>query len=96
MKKPVLLGSAHGGGNIELLLKNLQTCVIEEEFSPFHARYLTSQMGLKGKEIAPVSKILEKMYQLLTNYDLDLIEINPLGINQNGELCTSFRCSPTY
>lgn len=86
LKKPVLLGSAHGGGDIELLLKNLQTCVIEEEFSPFHARYLANQMGLIGAEIAPVANTLEKMYQLLIHYDLDLIEINPLGINQNGEV----------
>ena len=86
LKKPVLLGSAYEGGNIELLLKNLQTCVIEEEFSPFHARYLAHHMGLTGNEIVPVANTLEKMYELLIRYDLDLIEINPLGINQNGEV----------
>ena len=86
LKKPVLLGSAYGGVDLELLLKNLQTCVIEEEFSPFYARYLATKMGLTGNALAPIVNILEKMYDLLATYDLDLIEINPLGINQNGEV----------
>ncbi len=38
-----------------------------------------------GYSIASVSNIIEKMYDLLITYDLDLIEINPLGINHNGE-----------
>lgn len=86
LKKPVLLGSSYGGINIEILLENLQTCVIEEEFSPFYARRLVKQMGLTGKAIASVSKIIEKMYDLFITHDLDIIEINPLAINANGEV----------
>jgi succinyl-CoA synthetase beta subunit len=86
LKKPVLLGSSHGGINIEILLENLQTCVVEEEFSPFYARRLVKQMGLTGKAIASVSKIIEKMYDLFITHDLDIIEINPLAINANGEV----------
>ncbi|BAQ61478.1 succinyl-CoA ligase [ADP-forming] beta chain [Geminocystis sp. NIES-3708] len=86
LKRPVLLGSSHGGINIEILLDNLQTCVIEEEFSPFYARRLVKQMGLTGKAIASVSKIIEKMYDLFLTHDLDIIEINPLAINANGEV----------
>jgi succinyl-CoA synthetase beta subunit len=86
LKKPVLLGSSHGGINIEILLENLQTCVVVEEFSPFYARRLVKQMGLMGKSIASVSKIIEKMYTLFITHDLDIIEINPLAINANGEV----------
>lgn len=86
LKKPVLLGSASGGDNLEDLLKNLQQCVIKEEFSPFYARQLAIKMGLKDKSIISVSHILQKMYHLLITYDLDLIEINPLGINRQGEV----------
>lgn len=86
LKKPVLLGSSYGGINIEVLLDNLQTCVIEEEFSPFYARRLVKKMGLAGKAISSVSKIIEKMYDLFITYDLDIIEINPLAINANGEV----------
>jgi succinyl-CoA synthetase beta subunit len=86
LKKPVLLGSACGGDNLEHLLKNLQQCVIEEEFSPFYARQLAIKMGLEGNCVTAVAQILEKMYHLMITYDLDLIEINPLGINHQGEV----------
>ncbi|BAQ64396.1 ATP-grasp domain-containing protein [Geminocystis sp. NIES-3709] len=86
VKKPVLLGSAYGGININILLENLQTGVIDGAFSPFYARRLVKQMGLTGNAIASVSKIIEKMYHLFMEYDLDAIEINPLGVNSNGEV----------
>ncbi|MGI0480528.1 ATP-grasp domain-containing protein [Geminocystis sp. CENA526] len=86
LKKPVLLGSSCGGIHIDTLLENLQTCVIEDTFSPFYARRLVKQMGLSGNSIASVSKIFEKMYHLFIEYDLDAIEINPLGVNNNGEV----------
>lgn len=60
LKKPVLMGSSQGGINVEILLDNLQTCVIEEEFLPFHARHLVMKMNLKKKAIAPVTAIIEK------------------------------------
>jgi succinyl-CoA synthetase beta subunit len=86
LKCPVLLGSSHGGMQIENLLKNMQVCVIEDEFSPFYARRLAQKMGLKGSLITSVSKILEKMYHLFWEKDLEIIEINPLGIDFNGEV----------
>ena len=86
LKKPVLLGSAYGGDDVEFLLDNVQRCVIEEEFSPFYARSLARKIGLTGNSLLSVTDIVEKMYHLLITYDLDLIEINPLGMNQNGEL----------
>jgi succinyl-CoA synthetase beta subunit len=43
-------------------------------------------MGLQGKPIQSISNIIEKMYFLFLQRDLDLIEINPLGINKEGEV----------
>ncbi len=86
LKCPFLLGSAHGGMNVESLLANLQQVVVEDDFSLFYARRLTTQMGLSGGLIQSVSQIVEKMYRLFVAKDLDLIEINPLGINTKGEL----------
>lgn len=86
LKKPVLMGSSHGGIHLDSLLANLQTCVIEEEFLPFHARHLVMKMGLQARAIAPVTAIIEKMYDLFLSHDLDLIEINPLGLNNNTEV----------
>ncbi len=86
LKSPVLLGSAFGGMNVDLLLTNLQQVVVDAEFSPFYARRLAASMGLSGKLICSVSEIIGKMYRLFAEKDLDLIEINPLGVNTKGEL----------
>ena len=86
LQRPVLLGSAAGGMNVDSLLKNLQQVVIEEDFSLFYARRLAAKMGLSGKLICSVSEIIAKMYRLFIEKDLDLIEINPLGVNTKGEL----------
>ena len=86
LKCPVLLGSASGGMNVDLLLANLQQVVVDTDFSHFHARRLAARMGLSGELICSVSEIIAKMYRLLREKDLDLIEINPLGVNVQGEL----------
>ncbi len=86
LKCPVLLGSASGGMNVDLLLANLQKVVVDTDFSLFHARRLAASMGLSGQLICSVSEIIAKMYHLLREKDLDLIEINPLGVNTKGEL----------
>ncbi len=86
LKCPVLLGSAYGGMNVESLLANLQQVEIEESFSLFYARRLTVKMGLSGNLIQSVSQIIAKMYRLFQEQDLDLIEINPLGVNSKNEL----------
>jgi succinyl-CoA synthetase beta subunit len=86
LKLPVLLGSRQGGMDVEALFKNLHKVVIEEEFSPFYARRLAIEMGLENELIRSTSAIIEKMYYLFLDSDLDLIEINPLGVNATGEL----------
>ena len=86
LKLPVLLGSAKGGTEVDPLLENMQKVVVEEEFSPFYARRLVTKMGLRGKLIQSVSTIVEKMYRLFVEKDLDIIEINPLGVGADSEV----------
>lgn len=83
---PVLLGSSKGGMDVDTLLQYMQTVVLTEDFSPFHARRLAIKMGLTGDLIAAVSDIVEKMYHLFLSKDLDLVEINPLGVKSTGEV----------
>jgi succinyl-CoA synthetase beta subunit len=86
IQRPVLLGSPKGGIEVESLLQHLQKVVVEDEFSPFYARRLVNQMGIKGSSLNSVSVIVEKMYNLFLEKDLDLIEINPLGASADGDL----------
>jgi succinyl-CoA synthetase beta subunit len=82
--RPVLLGSTDGGMNINAILNQIHQVVVYEEFSSFYARRLALKMGLQGDLMLAVSEIIEKMYILMRAQDLDLVEINPLGIDRNG------------
>ena len=86
LQYPVLLGSYQGGIDIELLLKHMQKVVVTDEFSPYYARRLAIAMGLRGEQIETVSLIVQKMYQLFCDRDLEFIEINPLAINRQGKV----------
>ncbi|MBW4637665.1 MAG: succinate--CoA ligase subunit beta [Gloeocapsa sp. UFS-A4-WI-NPMV-4B04] len=86
VRRPVLLGSPQGGVDVESSPELLQQVVVEQEFSPFYARRLTLKMGLTGTLIQSVSDIIEKMYQLFVQKDLDLVEINPLGVSSLDEV----------
>ncbi|MEG3876782.1 succinate--CoA ligase subunit beta [Microcoleus sp. herbarium7] len=85
-RRPVLLGSRQGGMDVEGSIDQMQQVPVDQEFSPFYARRLTLKMGLQGDLIQSVSAIVEKMYRLFVQKDLDLVEINPLGISPTGEL----------
>lgn len=85
-KRPVLLGSAQGGMDLEEALEQMQQVLVDEEFSPYYARRLALMIGLHGQQMLAVSEVIEKMYQLLVEKDLNSVEINPLGIDANGEI----------
>jgi succinyl-CoA synthetase beta subunit len=82
--RPVLLGSSDGGMNINAILDRIHQVVVYDEFSSFYARRLALKMGLEGDLMLAVSEIIEKMYILMRSQDLDLVEINPLGVDRNG------------
>jgi len=81
---PVLFGSRQSGNDLQLVQEQLQKVVVEQQFSSFYARRLAIKMGLSGSLIESVAQIVEKMYRIFIQNDLDLIEINPLGIDQAG------------
>ena len=85
-RRPILLGSKQGGINVEAAIAEMQQVIVDQDFSPFYARRLMLKMGLQGELILSVSAIVEKMYDLFVQKDLDLVEINPLGISRLGEV----------
>jgi succinyl-CoA synthetase beta subunit len=84
--RPVLLGCTQADIDWEAAGEKMHHVVVEQEFSPFYARRLALKMGLQGKLIQSVSTVIEKMYQLFVQKDLDLVEINPLAVNAEGEV----------
>lgn len=85
-RRPVMLGSSQGGVAVEEATSEVHQVVVDREFSSFYARHLSVKMGLQKELILVVSGIIEKMYSLFVEKDLDLIEINPLGISPTGEV----------
>lgn len=86
IRRPVLLGSQKGGIDVQSAIDEMQHVVVDHEFSPFYARRLALKMGLQGALINSVSAIIEKMYRLFLDKDLDLVEINPLGVSATGDV----------
>ncbi|WP_066380422.1 succinate--CoA ligase subunit beta [Anabaena sp. CA = ATCC 33047] len=86
--RPILLGCQEPDVDWESAGEKMQHVVVEQEFSPFYARRLALKMGLQGALMKSVSGVLEKMYQLFIQKDLDLVEINPLAVNAAGEVMT--------
>ncbi len=84
--RPVLMGAGQGGMNLEAVMEQIQQVVVQAEFSPFYARQLAIKMGLTGSLLLKVSHIIESMYELMIANDLDLVEINPLGVSSGGEV----------
>lgn len=84
--RPILLGSSQGGVDVEAVIEKMQQVVVDQEFSPFYARCLAIKMGLQGELLLSVSAIIEKMFKLFVEKDLDLVEINPLGVSSKGEV----------
>ncbi|BAZ41369.1 ATP-grasp domain-containing protein [Calothrix sp. NIES-4101] len=84
--RPVLLGCLEADIDWESVGEKMQHVIVEQEFSPFYARRLALKMGLQGALMQAVSSVIEKMYHLFVEKDLDLVEINPLGINSSGQV----------
>jgi succinyl-CoA synthetase beta subunit len=84
--RPVLLGCKEADIDWESAGDKMHYVVVEQEFSPFYARRLALKMGLQGTLMQSVSKVLQQMYQLFIQKDLDLVEINPLAVSANGQV----------
>lgn len=81
----ILLGSSEGGVEIESS-SAVKIIPIDGEYKPYLGRKLASSMGLEGKKLALVGEIINKLYFLYENHDLDLAEINPLVFTKAGEI----------
>ncbi len=84
--RPILLGCTEADIEWESAGEKMQHVVVEQEFSPFYARRLALKMGLQGTLMQSVSDVVQKMYQLFVEKDLDLVEINPLAVNASSQV----------
>jgi succinyl-CoA synthetase beta subunit len=83
--------SAEGGVEIETVARDnpeaIHTVHVDfvEGLQPYACRKVGFGMGLSPKNVTQLTKIMQGMYKLFNDYDMSLIELNPLAI-VNGDL----------
>ncbi|MFW6339731.1 MAG: ADP-forming succinate--CoA ligase subunit beta [Wenzhouxiangella sp.] len=91
-KAVVFMGSAAGGVDIEQVAaetpEKIITAVVDTAagFMPYQARQIGFAMGLNPKQVGQLSKIMAGLYKLFMEKDIGLIEVNPLIIDDQGNL----------
>jgi succinyl-CoA synthetase beta subunit len=87
-----LLCSTEGGVDIEQVALQTPDKIIRHRIDPliglqeFESRLVAKQLGYSGKQMNQVAAIIRKLYQIMMDYDAELIESNPLIETENGEL----------
>ena len=93
LRSPIILFSPQGGIDVEELVKKHPEQLfshgidILEGFHIFQARELCFKAGLNKGETAKVAPILVALYEMFFNLDARLLEINPLVITEDGNIC---------
>ncbi len=86
-----LIASASGGMNIEEVAASSPEKVIREAVDPavglqdFQSRKIAASIGLTGKQIGKVAKMLKKLYRCFRDKDALMAEINPLVLTTDGQ-----------
>ncbi len=87
-----VIASASGGMNIEEVAKATPERVIHETIDPavglqsFQCRKIAAKIGLRGKQINELSKLMLGLYRAFRDKDALLVEINPLAEVNGGAL----------
>ena len=91
-KAPVAIFSAEGGVDIEELAQRTPARVRKEHFTvqsrlPLHrAREIVAEAGVSGKLLLGLSAVLAAIAEVFLDYDATVVEINPLGLMDDGRL----------
>ncbi len=81
---PVMMASTEGGMEIEKVAAETPEKIIKVAIDPligfqgFHARELAFGLNLTKEQIKHFGKFTKALYEVYSNYDANLIEINPL------------------
>ncbi len=87
-----ILCSPEGGVDIEEVASSHPEKIIRYRIDPllglqeFEARTVAKQLGYSGGQMAKVASIIGKLYQILLQYDGELIESNPLIETKAGDI----------
>ncbi len=86
------IASADGGVEIEKTAEENPDAIqlLEVNFvqglQPYQCRKMGFALGLSNKQVGQLTKIMLGLYRMFNDYDLALVELNPLAIVKSGEL----------
>ena len=88
----VIMASREGGVEIEEIARTNPEKILKEYIDPvvglqpFQCRKIAYFLGLDGKSVGKAVKFVSALYQLFTDKDCSLAEINPLILTKSGDL----------
>jgi succinyl-CoA synthetase beta subunit len=88
----VVMASTEGGVEIEKVAAETPEKILKEIIDPllgpqpYQARKMAFNLGLKGRQIHEFVHIFVSLVKMFEDYDLSLVEINPLVITVEGHL----------
>lgn len=92
LQKIVFMASTEGGVNIEEVAEKtphlLHKVAVDPVLGamPYQGRELAFKLGLQGEQIKQFVHIFLQLAKLFIEKDLALLEVNPLGITESGDL----------
>lgn len=91
-RRVVFMASTEGGVDIEKVAHDTPEKILKATIDPlvgaqpFQGRELAFQLGLKGDQVKQFVHIFVGLGKLFVDYDLALLEVNPLVIKKDGNL----------
>jgi len=91
-KALTFIASARGGVDIEQVAHETpeDLHVVEVDYvqglQPYQCRQVGFAMGLNGKQVNQLTKIMLGLYRMFNEHDISLVELNPLAIVGSGDL----------
>lgn len=91
-RRVMFMASSEGGMDIEEVAESTPEKILIETvdpvagLQPFQCRNIAFAMGLEGKQVGQLVKMMSGIYKLFVEKDCSQIEINPLITNDEGDL----------
>ena len=86
-----LLCSREGGVDIERVAERSPDKILRHQIEPlmglqdYEGRIVAKGLGYSGKQMNALSSIIKKLFQVMIEYDAELVESNPLMETETGE-----------
>jgi len=93
LQTPMLIASAGGGVEIEEVAKKSPDSIIKEPMDiffgvhPFQIRRMASRLGISKISSTRLDNLVTNLFRAFINNDCSLLEINPLAVTVDDELC---------